>query len=66
MSATQRHAETNFQWNELYETLSRLRRDEPRRYQNNVSAGMQRRVEDYERRKASATVKIMTARAGGR
>jgi hypothetical protein len=48
VSATKRQAEPEFQPKELYETLLRIKRDQPRRYQLNVSVGMQRCVESYE------------------
>jgi hypothetical protein len=47
VSATKRQAEPEFRPNELYETLLRIKRDQPRRYSSNVSIGTQRRVEDY-------------------
>jgi hypothetical protein len=54
VSANQRQAEPEFPPNEFYETLLRIKRDQPRRYSSNVSAGTQRRVELYEERKAHA------------
>jgi hypothetical protein len=54
VSATQQQAEPKFQRNEFYETLVRMKRDQPRRYRRNVSAGMQRCVEIYEERKVRA------------
>jgi hypothetical protein len=41
-------AAAEFRPNEFFETLLRIKRDQPRRYEREVSAGMQRRVESYE------------------
>lgn len=53
--ATRATAEPEFRRSEFYETLLRIRRDQPRRYAREVSAGMQRRVELYEERKERAS-----------
>jgi|GEM_PF-6553750 len=48
-----RHAVVpEFRRNELYETLLRIKHDQPRRYRREVSEGMQRRVEGYEHERA--------------
>jgi hypothetical protein len=54
VSATQQKAEPRFQRNEFYETLLRMRRDQPRRYKHSISAGMQRCVEIYEEQRELA------------
>jgi hypothetical protein len=48
-------AEPKFQRNEFYETLLRMKRDQPRRYDLNVSSGMQVCVQLYERAKMQAS-----------
>lgn len=48
-TAAQQQPEPEFRIpSELFEALIRLKHDQPRRYQSNVSVGMQRRVEIYE------------------
>ena len=54
MSATRRQAEPAFRPDEFLETLLRIRRDQPRRYEREVSPGQQRRIELYEEWKAGA------------
>lgn len=55
----------HFTRNEFFETLLRIRRDEPRRFEREVSAGTRRRVELYEERKRQAApveaVKVQAA-----
>lgn len=57
VSATQQQAEPESRRNEFYETLLRIKRDQPRRYQLNVGAGTRRRVEIYAERKMLASKK---------
>ncbi len=47
-------AREGFERSEFFETLLRIQRDEPRRYEREVSAGTRRRVELYEDRKRQA------------
>ncbi len=54
MSAIRKIAEPVFQRNEFYETLLRMKRDQPRRYRRNISAGTQRCVEIYEQQRDRA------------
>jgi ABC-type lipoprotein export system ATPase subunit len=61
VSAPQRQAESKFRPDEFLETLLRIKRDQPRRYVREVSAGQQRRVDLYEERKAQAAVKAKAA-----
>lgn len=44
-------AAPEFRPNEYFETLLRIWRDQPRRYKSEVSLGLQKRVELYERAK---------------
>jgi hypothetical protein len=41
--------------NEYFETLLRIRRDQPRRFEREVSAGTQRRVQLYQETKARSS-----------
>ncbi len=54
MSATRRQAEPEFRRNEFFETLIRVRDNQPRRYEHKVSPGNRRRVELYEEQKLRA------------
>lgn len=58
MSARQREAGPEFRPDEFLETLLRIKRDQPRRYAREVSAGQRRRVELYEERKAQAAAAV--------
>ncbi len=50
----QAQAEPEFRPDEYFEILLRIRSDQPRRYAREISAGIQRRVQLYEERKAQA------------
>lgn len=52
MDAQHGQAEPEFRPDEYFEVLLRIRRDQPRRYAREVSAGVNRRLELYEQRKA--------------
>jgi hypothetical protein len=56
-------AEPEFRPDEYFELLLRIRHDQPRRYSREVSAGIQRRVELYEERKAAASTSSPTRKA---
>lgn len=58
MSGPRRQAEPEFRPDEFCETLLRIKRDQPRRYAREVSAGQQRRVELYEEHKAQAAAAV--------
>lgn len=51
MSAPRRQAEPAFRHNEFLDTLSRIKRDQPRRYAREVAPGTQVQVSFYEKRK---------------
>jgi hypothetical protein len=50
-------AQSDWRPNEWYETLLRLKADQPRRYQCSISTGTQRCVDIYAEQKALATQK---------
>jgi hypothetical protein len=54
MSTPGRQSEPEFRPNEFFDTLLRIKRDQPRRYAREVSAGTRRRLELYEEEKARA------------
>jgi hypothetical protein len=61
--ASQGQAEPEFRPDEYFEILLRIRRDQPRRYAREVSAGQRRRAELYEERKARAAAQAVKAKA---
>lgn len=50
-------SQRSFELNEFYETLLRIKRDQPRRYARNIGAGTQRCVCLYAEQKILATRK---------
>jgi len=54
VGAPRGQAEPEFRPDEYFEVLLRIRSDQPRRYAREVSAGIQKRVQLYEERKARA------------
>ncbi|MBC7933158.1 MAG: hypothetical protein H7Z38_21555 [Rubrivivax sp.] len=54
MGEATRRAEPEFQLNEFFETLLRVRDSQPRRYAREVSPGTRARVELYEEQKLLA------------
>lgn len=60
-AAAARDQRPGFARNELFETLLRIRRDEPRRYAAEVGDGLRRRVELYELQKARARSRSRSA-----
>lgn len=56
-------AESEFRPDENFEVLLRIRRDQLRRYAREVSAGIQRRVQLYEERRAAALTTARRAKA---
>jgi hypothetical protein len=63
LSTPRGQADPDFRPDEYLETLLRIRRDQPRRYAREVSAGQRRRVELYEERKMRAAAAAPARRA---
>ncbi len=57
LSSNKPPSQPGFELNEFYETLLRMKRDQPRRYARSISAGTQRCVCLYAEQKALATRK---------